>query len=824
MTPPIRLGSRRGLSQSPTSPGRELPDAPFGEGGGQSPPSSPGAVRGRMGPPAGRGISRTLGRATRGFDVAGPPLAKSDSLQIHLGNNHDDYEDDMLPPSQDMGGNKRPSNVGERVRRRRQSRSSNPGRGHASADTMGRGRGLKRSSSHSKTSLRDLFSSVRGLRANIDKVQARRGLFDSLVSHDDDVSHVPSSGGRGGPGRGGRGPGRGGGLIRSEMASRNIREAILVDLAEAFELGVKVHKKDFRGQTFEVFIGSDAVDWMLKAEFAFSRSDAEALGQELLRELNLFEHVPAGLEFYDDYNFYRFTEISERTYPAGFSVSSSKLAQRSVEDIPQSELKELGAKFKAGIKPGTYYHRKVKFDNSFPGDLAVDWMVDSSLAASRREAVRLGQRLQEELGLFDHVQKAGESRKKFMDDRNFYRFVDGREGKMMRGPSLDEVLDEECGERVVLDVVRIKSWASSFRRVDPRQQILDFFVSVDQIRDNQAVEARSARSLVTHLRSKGFPMSPRVFSTVKASVFSIFRPTSVDAIRKMMMGQAVGKGLDIKGKSAKRGKLSAFVPFLQISDNKHKDKIRTLPPSDLVRIFFSSADGRQAVTDRLEIVGEEMVDAVEDAKDMLEDMLQRSNDGAGDDPSQELDEVKKALTFEMEDPTIHFIDEYAPNCYGLEIPSRLFWEAFVVRQDISRKKGSQYDTGRPSIPAFQDKNFGALRAVPTDGSPKAVLWQNAGGNPETAMNPLELLMAYEEHGQVFPVVSDFDAFLVGSQRISFHQHLPQDQVDVLKWCVNRIEDILAAPGPESWTSRWLEKLENPWEGEEIHPVSIFCIA
>ena len=86
------------------------------------------------------------------------------------------------------------------------------------------------------------------------------------------------------------------------------------------------------------------------------------------------------------------------------------------------------------------------------------------------------------------------------------------------------------------------------------------------------------------------------------------------------------------------------------------------------------------------------------------------------------------------------------------------------------------------------------------------------------MNPFELLMAYEEHNRVFPVVSDFDAFLVGSQRISFHQPLPSDQIDGLKWSVNRIRDILANPGPESWTSRWLEVIENPWEGEDIHPV------
>jgi hypothetical protein len=210
-----------------------------------------------------------------------------------------------------------------------------------------------------------------------------------------------------------------------------------------------------------------------------------------------------------------------------------------------------------------------------------------------------------------------------------------------------------------------------------------------------------------------------------------------------------------------------------------------------------------------------MMQSVEEAKSMLQRIVELADEGSGSsDAESKWSEVQKALGCEMDNPTIHFLDEYAPRCYGLEIPVRLFWEVFIVRQDISRTKGSQYDTGRPSIPAFQDKNFGALRAIPTDGSPRAVLWQHSDAG-DSSTNPFELLMAYEEHGQVFPVVSDFDAFLLGSQRISFHKQLPPDQVEVLSWCVDRIRDILANPGPESWTSRWLEKLENPWEGEDM---------
>ena len=40
------------------------------------------------------------------------------------------------------------------------------------------------------------------------------------------------------------------------------------------------------------------------------------------------------------------------------------------------------------------------------------------------------------------------------------------------------------------------------------------------------------------------------------------------ALRMMLEGRATGKGLNVKGKSAKTGELSGFVPFLQISEGK----------------------------------------------------------------------------------------------------------------------------------------------------------------------------------------------------------------------------------------------------------------
>ena len=48
-------------------------------------------------------------------------------------------------------------------------------------------------------------------------------------------------------------------------------------------------------------------------------------------------------------------------------------------------------------------------------------------------------------------------------------------------------------------------------------------------------------------------------------------------------------------------------------------------------------------------------------------------------------------------------------------------------------------------------NFAALRAPPRENVPRVCVFQNA--DPAEPMNPFELLVAYEEHGRVMPVVS-----------------------------------------------------------------------
>ena len=654
-------------------------------------------------------------------------------------------------------------------------------------------------------------------------------------------------------------------------------------LAKMMRENIKVKNRRWYHRTYEnAFVGSDAVTALVNMGAAKTREEAVQLGRQVARTCNVFEHVEGDHELKDGKLFYRFRSAEEFERTAEKLASLKGLSIKEEEEGADStnftsaemeardsisETLPISGKHVTLMAKAQRFKKEVEvkecrwclrvYSGVFVGREAVTFLVDSGLAKSRAEAVQIGQKMATALNLFEHVAQDHE----FQDGYLFYRFVQVRTRSIAIRSSVrsgerksakdiwfnpSELLgdDSDClwkqkivkfekkissrdlsrresiapqkqKEIMTLDgvgptseattpfaTVKVKDWVSRFRRMDPRYRIEEFFSEVAQIGVEDIVEngvdLKKARPILR-------------FFFMRASVFSIWRPTSFEAIRKMMLGQAVGKGLDIKGKSAKRGKLSAFVPFLQIGENRHKRLIRTLPKDGTLRLFFpsASAKSRDIAVANLERICEEMLDTTSRAKEVIAD--EHSSEGSRED-------AKETLLWDMTDPVIRFLDETSPQSYGVEIPVRLFWEAYIVRQDISRKPGSQYDTGRPSCPPFQDMNFAALRAKPRPGHPRCVIWQNA--DPTDPMNPYELLMAYEEHGKVLPVVSDFDPFLVGTRRVAFDPiggQLPSDQLDIMKWCVDQIGGVLdGPPGPESWTNRWLQILKEA-TSKGFHP-------
>jgi len=81
-----------------------------------------------------------------------------------------------------------------------------------------------------------------------------------------------------------------------------------------------------------------------------------------------------------------------------------------------------------------------------------------------------------------------------------------------------------------------------------------------------------------------------------------------------------------------------------------------------------------------------------------------------------------------------------------------------------------------------------------------------------------LLMAYEEHGRVMPVVSDFDCFLLGTRGVRFQSPLPDDQVELLHHVLGDLENILKdnrEGKSNNWTASWLNVMKHQ---KKHHPM------
>ena len=338
------------------------------------------------------------------------------------------------------------------------------------------------------------------------------------------------------------------------------------------------------------------------------------------------------------------------------------------------------------------------------------------------------------------------------------------------------------------------NWVHAFLVRDPRKQIARFFKPGDH------------RGPLGYLQDKG--LKPDV--NHQSTFFSVWRPTSMDAIRMMMEGRATGKPMTVKGKSAQTGELSGFVPFLQISEEAHKIKVGTSPKDARIRVFFKTAEASAVVLSALQPVLREMIQVSGPAEQLLAD--EKAGKIELDDDEHEV--AVQAVRWSMEQPRVHPIDAYAKHgAHGLDMPERLFMQVFVWRADISHEKG--WETGRASEPAFMDLNLRATRTPPqTEGPPRAVVWQHDAKRP---LNPRGLLVALEEEEieRVRPVASDFDAFLFGSRGVTFEPLAP-DQVQLVQWLIGCIEGVLAESGSDPWMKRWLQVLQR--EGAKgFHP-------
>ncbi|OLQ13919.1 hypothetical protein AK812_SmicGene2110 [Symbiodinium microadriaticum] len=232
-----------------------------------------------------------------------------------------------------------------------------------------------------------------------------------------------------------------------------------------------------------------------------------------------------------------------------------------------------------------------------------------------------------------------------------------------------------------------------------------------------------------------------------------------DAISKMMDGQGTGKGLNVKGKSAKTGCLSGFVPVLQISDNEHKSQVCTSPREARVRL--PAAAIKEAVHGPQARYGEKDVE-LSAAAQRLEAHQAPSAASVG----------MCSLPVLLLNMVVLFLVQ-PPFVLRVMRQQQQQHQQYVAQPDISRQ--GAWQTGRASEPAFMD-----MRITKTYET-KALHLEPQTDHDIDALNPLSLLMAYEE-----------EKARKGSGNIRF-EPLPPDQVDMMKWCLGHIEEVLSTP-------------------------------
>ena len=87
---------------------------------------------------------------------------------------------------------------------------------------------------------------------------------------------------------------------------------LLTDIATQFRAGVELKDRKYHLTTYQnCFVGREAVNFLINNGLANSRKEAVLLGQSIMTELSLFEHVTRDHEFKDDYLYYHFAEVRD---------------------------------------------------------------------------------------------------------------------------------------------------------------------------------------------------------------------------------------------------------------------------------------------------------------------------------------------------------------------------------------------------------------------------------------------------------------------------------------------------------------------------------
>jgi len=335
-------------------------------------------------------------------------------------------------------------------------------------------------------------------------------------------------------------------------------------------------------------------------------------------------------------------------------------------------------------------------------------------------------------------------------------------------------------------------WLSSFYRNDPRWQIMKYF-------DEVAMKGRPGR--------RGTVFNPN--STLlrkKANIFTVWRPTSLEAIKNMMLGKGTGKAIDIKGKSARGGNISSFVPFIQIYEDQHKEQMQAFLRDDkLIRVYFEDESQRDGAREIMLGIRKVMLLDAQFARKIWAKIstgvpVSNAEKGAAN--------YRHRRKVDDDNLKLEKVDKYAPEFFGLDVGERLFWEAYVIERDCSRPMGTEWHIRRKSSVHCMNGNLNSTRKAmdaQSSSARRVVAYQKCRSDP---MEPRMLLVAYEENDTVLPVVSDFDLFLLGSRRLDYKCTISDEHLELLQWLIRNIREFLDeqnnSPRKKNieWTEYW----------------------
>lgn len=183
------------------------------------------------------------------------------------------------------------------------------------------------------------------------------------------------------------------------------RTLSLHEISRKLLRGIQIKDRIYKFRTYRrCFVGSEMVDFLVQARIASSRDEAVDIGNQIMTDVGLFEHVTKTHRLEDEYLFYRFRAVEgAEASMSDFSDDKDEAENSSWGSLSTEELIAVGEQLRRGVRIKHRQYRLKTYKNCFVASDAVDYLVHSGLAQSRGHAVEIVRRLAVELEFVHHV-------------------------------------------------------------------------------------------------------------------------------------------------------------------------------------------------------------------------------------------------------------------------------------------------------------------------------------------------------------------------------------------------------------------------------------